>query len=252
MQICEAKMGGLASSRLDGEASSTTRSPFVFDSVIEGICRMAWDDLDNDDIMRVAKAYYYFSVQFRENLEIAMARHPNDAKLAELFKGECDTDNLSPWPGVAEPGERMDHDEFMRRLLRFHEAGQDPQLTEAGIAYLEKTRAIDDATRAASIGSYEDGGLTRVFTAMLRAPHWYGKGQRAFRFFLEEHIRFDSDDGGGHGSLSRHLSADDRILPLWTAFRDLLVVAVPKLAMVSAVTRRASRTPVFLRPVRVV
>ena len=87
---------------------------------------------------------------------------------------------------------------------------------------------------------------------MLRAPHWYGRGQRAFRFFLEEHIRFDSDDGAGHGTLSRHLPVDDRILPLWTAFRDLLTTAVPKLATASAVTRRAAREPVFLRSLRLV
>jgi hypothetical protein len=224
--------------------------PFVFHSVIDGICRMAWDELDSDEVMRVAKAYYYFSIQFRENLEIALARHPEDEKLVELFAGECATDNLSPWPGVAAAGERLDHDEFMRRLLDFHAVGRDARLTETGLAYLDKTRAIDDAARAASIASYEDTGLSRVFGAMLRAPHWYGRGQRAFRFFLEEHIRFDSDDGGGHGSLSRHLTPDDRILPLWTAFRDLLTTAVPKLATVAAVTRRNQRTPIFLRPLR--
>jgi hypothetical protein len=146
----------------------------------------------------------------------------------------------------------MNHDEFMRRLLTFHTVDSDARLTDAGLSYLEKTRGIDDAARAASIGSYEDTGLSRVFGAMLRAPHWYGKGQRAFRFFLEEHIRFDSEDGAGHGSLSRHLAADDRILPLWAAFRDLLVIAVPKLATVAAVTRRAPRAPVFLRPLRLV
>jgi hypothetical protein len=125
-------------------------------------------------------------------------------------------------------------------------------LTEAGFLYLRNVRNIDDAARAASIASYEDTGLSRVFGAMLRAPHWYGRGQRAFRFFLEQHIRFDSDDGAGHGSLSRHLAPDDRVLPLWTAFRDLLAVAVPKLATVSAVTRRAPRAPVFLNPLRLV
>jgi hypothetical protein len=30
--------------------------------------------------------------------------------------------------------------------------------------------------------------------------------------------------------LCRHLVADDRILPLWTLFRDLLVGAAPRLA----------------------
>jgi len=226
---------------------TNTGSRFVFNSVIDGINRMPWEELDSNEVMRVAKAHYYFSIQFRENLEIACALHPNDPKLAELRDGECDTDNLSPWPGVAAPGERMNHDEFMRRLLDFHPVGKDEPLTEAGFAYLDKTRESDDGARASSIASYEDGGLSTVFGAMLRAPHWYGKGQRAFRFFLEEHIRFDSDDGAGHGTLSRHLPVDDRILPLWTAFRDLLVTAVPKLATVSAVTRRAPRAPV-LRP----
>jgi hypothetical protein len=242
-------MDGLAvlSYRSDDEE----RSRFVFDQVIDGICRMAWDELNNDEIMRVAKAYYYFSIQFRENLEIACARHPGDDKLAELWTGECDTDNLSPYEDVAAPGERLNHDEFMRRLLCFHPAGHDERLTDAGLVYLDKTREVDDAARAASIASYEDTGLSRVFGAMLRAPHWYGRGQRAFRFFLEEHIRFDSEDGAGHGSLSRHLAPDDRILPLWTGFRDLLTTAVPKLATVAAV-RRAPRAPVFLRPLRVV
>jgi hypothetical protein len=232
----------------DGNAGGG-RPRFVFDAVVDSICRMPWDELSGDEMMRIAKAYYYFSIQFRENLEIACARHPHGAQLAELYAGECDTDNLSPWPDVAAAGERMNHDEFMRRLLQFHPAGRDRQLTAAGLAYLKRTRGVDDAARAASIASYEDGGLSRVFGAMLRAPHRQRKGERAFRFFLEQHIRFDSDDGGGHGSLSRHLVPDDRILPLWTAFRDLLVTAVPKLATVSAVTRRNRRAPVFLRPV---
>jgi len=233
-------------------AENAARPRFIFDSVVEGICRMAWDDLDSDEVMRVAKAYYYFSIQFRENLEIARARHPDDAKLGELCEGECDTANLSPWPGIAAPGERMNHDEFMRRLLSFHPVDRDARLSDAGQSYLDKIRRIDDAARASSIASYEDGGLSRVFGAMLRAPHWYSRGQRAFRFFLEEHIRFDSADGAGHGSLSRHLPIDDRILPLWTAFRDLLTIAAPKLAAVAAVTRRAPRAPVFLRPLRLV
>lgn len=233
-------------------SQANTSPRFVFHSVIDGICGMAWDDLNSNEVMRVATAYYFFSVQFRESLEVARERHPNDEKLDELWAGECETDNLSPWPGIAAAGERMNHDEFMRRVLELHPAGRDRRLVEAGLSYLQKTRAMDPAARAASISSYEDGGLSRVFSAMLRAPHWCGRGQRAFRFFLEQHIRFDSDDGAGHGQLSRHLPADDRVLPLWTAFRDLLATAAPKLATVGAVTRRISRAPVFLRPARAV
>jgi hypothetical protein len=214
---------------------------FAFEDVIDQIDRMPWENLTNPELLRVAKAYYYFSIQFRENLEIARSLRPGDAKLAELYEGECDTDNLSPWPGVAVAGERLDHDEFMRRLLTFQPIADDALLTAAGLLYLDKTRRIDDMARASSIASYEDGGLSCVFGAMLRAPRWHGRGQRAFRFFLEQHIRFDSEDGGAHGALSRHLPVDDRILPLWTAFRDLLTTAVPKLARVASITRRATR-----------
>ena len=37
-------------------------------------------------------------------------------------------------------------------------------------------------------------------------------------------------DSGEHGGLCRHLVADDRIVPLWEAFRDVLVGAAPRLA----------------------
>jgi hypothetical protein len=225
---------------------------FVFSRVIDSICRMAWEDLDSDELMRVATAYYFFAVQFRENLEVALGRHPDSPTLIGLWERACDTDNLSPWSDIAAPGERMNHDEFMRRILECHPAGRDRPLVEAGLSYLQAIRAIDDGARAASIASYEDDGLTRVFDAMLRARHWDGKGQRSFRFFLEKHIGFYSDNGAGYGSLSRRLPVDDRVLRLWTAFRDLLITAVPKLAMVTAVTRREPRTPVFLRPLRVV
>ena len=39
---------------------------------------MRWEGLDDEDILRVAHAYYFFSVQFRENLEIACGL-PSDA-----------------------------------------------------------------------------------------------------------------------------------------------------------------------------
>src|SRR5450631_2067774 len=64
-------------------------------------------------LINVAWVYYYFSVQFRENLEIARSLYPDDDRLLQLDHGERDTDNLSPWPGVAAAWEKMNHDEFM-------------------------------------------------------------------------------------------------------------------------------------------
>ena len=115
----------------------------------------------------------------------------------------------------------MNHDEFMRRTLKLTTIASTTQrrLEAIGKSYLANVRSMDDMTRALSIASYEDGGLEKVFTAILRAPDWNDPLLQAFRHFLTEHIRFDSDPEKGHGSLCRHLKPDDRILPLWTAIQ---------------------------------
>jgi hypothetical protein len=228
---------------MDQAAATLTRRPiglgngsvlhlcdsYAFKKIIDDICRMPWETIDNNEVMKIAKVYYYFSVQFRENLEIACSLYPIDLMLKKLLAGECDTDNLSPWPQVAQVGERLNHDEFMKRLLILQPVDRSDYLDEVGHEYLSQVRELDSVARASSIATYEDGGLSRVFSAMLRAPHWQGVGQQAFKFFLEEHIKFDVDVDSGHGALARHLQADDRVLPLWIGFKEILLSAVPKL-----------------------
>ena len=200
--------------------------------VISEIGSLQWTTLDSPDLNAVATAYYYFSIQFRENLTIAVSMFPEDEKLQHLMTEECDTANLSPWPSVAVPGERMNHDEFMCRALLLSPLppGAMDAANIAGQIYLQKSRGYPPEVRALSIGSYEDGGLETTFRAMLTAPEWDTEALHAFRHFLIEHIRFDHDPDHGHGALSRHLRADDRVLPLWEDFRDLLICAVPHLA----------------------
>jgi hypothetical protein len=199
--------------------------------IVAAICQLHWTCLSADEVTDVAWAYYHFSIQFRENLQIAMALYPDDVQLRKLGAEECNTDNLSPWPHVAGVGERLDHDEFIRRLLALEaiDIARRRRLTKIGSAYLERVRQFDRRTRAASIASFEDGGLERVFRAILTAGDWDGPLLRAFRHFLVQHIKFDGDPLRGHGALVRHLSSHDRIDGLWLAFERLLVESVPKL-----------------------
>jgi len=214
----------LASGRNDGKIY------FYFEQLIEEICGLPWERLNADEILRVALAYYYFSIQFRENLEIACRLNPRNRLLKVLHREECNTANLSPCENIAAEGEAMNHDEFMRRLLALQPIPDASAIERNGQSYLALVRSMDDSARAKSIRSYEDGGLFRVFSSMLRAPNWDGEGQRAFRHFLELHISFDSAEATGHGALSRHIALDDSIAPLWLAFRDLLRSAVPAFA----------------------
>src|SRR5262249_51082221 len=204
---------------------------FAYERVINDICNMNWINLTQEDLINVAWVYYYFSVQFRENLEVARNLYPDDDRLRRLDQGERNTDNLSPWPGVAAIGERMNHDEFMRRTLTLTTISESRRrdLAALGQDYLTKIRAMEDDSRASAIASYEDGGLERVFRAILKAPHWSNPLLQAFRHFLAEHIRFDSDPEQGHGALCRHLTPDDRVHALWAEFRQMLVRAAPRL-----------------------
>jgi hypothetical protein len=202
-----------------------------YEQVVESICDLNWEELTPDQLTSVAIIYYYFSIQFRENLQIARELYPDDGNLIALEAGECNTDNLSPWPGVALAGEKLDHDEFMRRLLELSPFDRDRRiaLDAIGQRYLASTRALEPGVRAMSIASYEDRGLEKVFTAILTCRHWNSALLQAFRHFLREHVRFDEDPEQGHGALARHLAPDDRVLPLWVEFRRILVEAVPTL-----------------------
>jgi hypothetical protein len=200
-------------------------------AVIEDICSLKWSALGRADMTGVAWAYYFFSIQFRENLTIAQRLHPSDKLLKRLLNEECDTDNLSPWPGVIEAGERANHDEFMRRVLQLTpiDSVTRRRIESIGHAYLERMRTEDQTARAMSIASFEDGGLERVFTAILTARCWDTPLLAGFRHFLLKHIEFDSDPDDGHGGLARHLRPDERIRPLWDGFYDLFVGSVPRL-----------------------
>jgi len=88
-----------------------------YHAVIDEIGNLNWSVLTRDELMAACCAYSYFSVQFVEAVHIACGLYPSDRKLIELREGECDTDNLSPYPGIAKKGEKMNHDEFMRRVV---------------------------------------------------------------------------------------------------------------------------------------
>ena len=125
----------------------------------------------------------------------------------------------------------MNHDEFMRRTLELTAIPESYRrnLTLIGQLYLSRVRRLDPKIKAMALASYEDGGLEKVFRAILTAPKWSDRLLSAFQHFLSEHIRFDSDPGQGHGALCRHITPDDRILPLWVEFKEMLIAAAPRL-----------------------
>jgi hypothetical protein len=86
-----------------------------YESAVNEVCSLRWAALDRSQLTAVAWAYYFFSILFRENLEVLHRKYPDNSQVQRLVQEECATDNLSPWPDVAAKVEKLNHDEFMRR-----------------------------------------------------------------------------------------------------------------------------------------
>ena len=95
---------GVSTSSQELQSLARSLNELAYEQVIDDICDLNWVSLTQEDLINIAWVYYYFSTQFRESLEIARHFHPDDDRLRQLDLGERDTDNLSPWPGVAAKG----------------------------------------------------------------------------------------------------------------------------------------------------
>ena len=62
-------------------AARSEVAAFAYEQVIDEICNLGWTTLTDEESTRVAWAYYHFSVQFRECLEIARELYPDDERL---------------------------------------------------------------------------------------------------------------------------------------------------------------------------
>jgi len=204
-----------------------------YKNIVQEIDGLGWENLNPDEVVRAVWAYYFFSIQFRENMFTACELFPEDEALQRLKREECDTSNLSPFPDIADFEEKLDHDEFVRRVLALAPVSEEEYVSfqMKGERYLSAIRAQDALSRALSIASYEDNGLLVVFTAMLRMPGLDVYPMDGFRHFAEAHIGFDSDADQGHGALCKGIVVDDRVTPLWQAFKDLLIDFVPGLVV---------------------
>src|SRR5271166_5793202 len=134
-----------------------------YQRVIDEIGGLNWSALTREELMPACRAYYYFSVQFVGAVGIACKLYPSDRMLMALREGELDTDNLSPYPGIAKEGERMNHDEFMLRTVAMSslEPAAKERAATLGRTYLTQVRRLAPLTRAMALSSYEDGGLEK-------------------------------------------------------------------------------------------
>ena len=71
-----------------------------YEHVIDDICNLNWAKLNEEDLIRVAWAYYHFSVQFRECLV-------SHAKCTLRMSGCCSLIMANATPTIFRPGREL-------------------------------------------------------------------------------------------------------------------------------------------------
>jgi len=151
-----------------------------------------------------------------------LREYPDNVNLMEMARGELETTNLR----FADYRQAGDHADFLAYFLANNRISGDALLHRHAQEYLHACRALSAPVRAMSVFSREEE-LSGIFREILLAPDWSAPGLEAFRFYLAQHILFDSTDGGHH-DLTKVFEVDDRLVPFYIA-RLNTYRSIPKL-----------------------
>ena len=177
-----------------------------YKQTVAEIRNLRWERLNAGELQQLMVLSGYAAREFAESLRIARRLHPDNAQLEEMAAGELQTDNLR----FNDYARRGDHADFLWQFIdRYGIMKSEEQVSAVGEAYLDRVRTLDDQTRVMSIASREQE-LPGIFSRILSASDWNASGLLEFRYYLKQHILFDTGIGG-HGELTRDIPIDDRV-----------------------------------------
>lgn len=193
-----------------------------YKKLVEEIKDLKWENLEAQDLQRLMYLSCVSAREFADALTTALALYPDNKDLQKMATGELRTDNIA----LDDYKKKGDHADFLEHFIRKNGLDSDTNLVEHAEAYLKACEALDPQTRAMTIFSREEE-LSGIFKRILTAKDWSAPGLEAFKFYLEKHIKLDSEKGGHH-DLTKELPIDERITPFYEA-RLKMYEAIPKL-----------------------
>lgn len=204
------------------EKKKTPESSEGFKDVVEQIKNLNWENLDAYELQQLMQLSYTSAREFAEALRIAIQLHPDNKNLKEMAAGELQTNNLS----FEDYRRKGDHADFLLHFLEKSGLNGDEKTKKYSEHYLQACKTLDKETRAMSIFSREEE-LPGIFERILRAKDWSAPGLAPFRYYLTEHIKLDSTEGG-HADLTKSFPINDNIRTFYEA-RLEMYRAIPKL-----------------------
>lgn len=196
-----------------------------YKEVVEEIKNLEWEKLSAKELQDLMYLSYVAAIEFAEAVRIALGLYPENKKIQEMASGELETDNLKS-DGNIEYDEIGDHWKFLEYFIKKYGIHPSEEVLQHTNKYLEVCRRLSDHTRAMSIFSREQE-LHSIFKEILKARDWSADGLREYQYYLERHIKLDTEEGG-HGELTEEMLIDDSVEAFYKA-RLELYKAIPKL-----------------------
>ncbi len=179
---------------------------------IEKIENLDWSKADPKEIIYVS---FFSAIEFAESLRQGASLYSSLA-LDGMIKGELQTDNLK----FEDYDQRGDHCEFLRHFIKKYYIRENTSYSVASAtnSYRGFCGELTKEERFETIISREHA-LPGIFQKILDSHDWEKLGFGFYAYYLREHIRIDSEDGG-HGDLMKEMKIkmhEDVLKKFWKA-----------------------------------
>ncbi|QQR92480.1 MAG: DUF3050 domain-containing protein [Candidatus Iainarchaeum archaeon] len=173
-----------------------------YQRTIQQITLLPWEKLDEKGFLSLMVLSAFNALEFAASLRIAISLYPKDKDLAEMARGELQTNNLA----FGDYKKRGDHAEFLWHFIEKHqlECLVDKEVFAIGKKYTEAVNRLPKSLRAMSIFSREDV-LSPIFARIIQSMPYKTPPLKAYEYYLRRHIYLDSS-AGGHRDLTSNFA----------------------------------------------
>lgn len=173
---------------------------------VQQILELPWELYHPFSIVMISLAT---AQEFAESLRLALEVFPDDKNLQLMATGELQTTNLR----YRSYDRQGDHFEFLLHFMNKFPTHANlfirlsSHVTEE---YRDVLYSMNKEERAMTIFSREQE-LPNIFHEILNSHSWGDFGLGFYKYYLEEHIRLDSEEGG-HAELTQDHELDPEVL----------------------------------------
>ena len=167
-----------------------------YKDIVQQIANLDWAKASAGDIILLS---HCTAKEFASSLRLGLKLYPNDDRLQEMARGELKTDNMA----LEDYTKKGDHWEFLEHFInKYKITPSKSALPEAMEKYVRAVEEFSDTDRAMTVFSREEE-LALIFEKIVAAHDWEALGFGFYKYYLKQHILFDSGDSG-HAHLTKH------------------------------------------------